>query len=36
MPSYVCLIKFKDQGIRNIQDTGNAARLPLPRLRRWG
>jgi uncharacterized protein with GYD domain len=21
MPSYVCLIQFKDQGIRNIQDT---------------
>lgn len=28
MPSYVCLIQFKDQGIRNIQDTvkrGDAA-----------
>ena len=28
MPSYVCLIQFKDEGIRNIQDTvkrGDAA-----------
>jgi uncharacterized protein with GYD domain len=28
MPTYVCLIQFKDQGIRNIKDTvkrGNAA-----------
>ena len=28
MPNYVCLIQFKDQGIRNIKDTvkrGDAA-----------
>jgi len=36
MASYVCLIQFQDQGIRNIQDTVNAATLPLPRRRKMG
>jgi uncharacterized protein with GYD domain len=35
MASYVCLIQFKDQGIRNIQDTlkrGDAAMAEAKRL----
>jgi Uncharacterized conserved protein len=35
MPSYVCLIQFKDQGIRNIQDTvkrGDAAMTEAQKL----
>ena len=35
MPSYVCLIQFKDQGIRNIQDTvkrGDAAMAEAQKL----
>ena len=36
MASYVCLIQFKDQGIRNIQDTvKRRATLPSPRRKRW-
>jgi uncharacterized protein with GYD domain len=30
MPSYVCLIQFKDQGIRNIQDTVKRGNLMNP------
>jgi len=35
MPSYVCLIQFKDQGIRNIKDTvkrGDAAIAEAERM----
>ena len=35
MPTYVCLIQFKDQGIRNIQDTvkrGEAAMAEAKKL----
>jgi len=35
MPSYVCLIQFKDQGIRNIKDTvkrGDAAMAEAQKL----
>ena len=35
MPSYVCLIQFKDQGIRNIQDTVKRGDAAIAEARRW-
>ena len=35
MASYVCLIQFQDQGIRNIQDTVKRGDAAIAELRRW-
>jgi len=36
MATYVSLIQFTDQGIRNVKDTVNEAKLPSPRPKKWG
>jgi uncharacterized protein with GYD domain len=36
MPSYVCLIKLKDQGIRNIQDTVKRGEAAIAEAKKMG
>lgn len=36
MPWYVCLIQFKDQGIRNIQDTVKRADAAMAEAKKMG
>jgi len=36
MPSYVCLIQFKDQGIRNIKDTVKRGDAAIAEARKLG
>jgi uncharacterized protein with GYD domain len=36
MPSYICLIQFKDQGIRNIQDTVKRGEAAMGEAKKLG
>jgi len=36
MPSYVCLIQFKDQGIRNIKDTVKRGEAAIAEAQKMG
>jgi uncharacterized protein with GYD domain len=36
MPSYVCLIQFKDQGIRNIKDTVKRGEAAIAEAKKMG
>ena len=35
MPSYVCLIQFKDQGIQNIKDTVKRGDAAMAEAQKW-